>query len=271
MSDNTSVYSVVGLIPIDPEGPGFCTPAFRNDAGKQFFLQSMRHRRKIEAFTHVGDQISPSTFLTFRPNGVLRTGETPRVGFRFPNGSIIFDKRRIVQELVLARIGELVDYPFIFFQVARLSRSPDLIQHALSYTVIDEAVKNGWIKLKPSEPKFGWTYSNEQTLKLMAGEGHSASAIARKLGTSRNAVISKIKRFRIASRYDDRQQSLFDDFPTNTDSSTWRTSIPHVYSFKGSAIQRSGVYSLPSASSDASSFTENKRRLLGPDGGKPED
>ncbi|MDH0113373.1 hypothetical protein N7379_02695 [Rhizobium pusense] len=271
MSDDTSVYFVVGLIPVSPGGPGFCTPAFRDDAGKKFFLQSMRHRRAIEAFTHVGDQISPSTFFSFRPNGEFRTGERPYTGFRFPDGSIIFEKRNIVHDLVISRIGELVDYPFIFFQVARLSRSPELIQYALGFTEIDEAVKNGWIKLKSSEPQFGWTYSNELTLRTMTSNGHSASAIARELGTSRNAVLSKIKRLRLKSRYDDRQQWLFDDFPTETDPSKWRISSPHVYSAAGVAIQRSGVYALPPTPPDASSFNKNQRSFLGPDDGNSED
>ncbi|MEW4400547.1 GcrA family cell cycle regulator [Agrobacterium tumefaciens] len=205
------------------------------------------------------------------PNGVFRPGVRPYIAFRFPDGSIVFDKRNIVRETVISRIGELVDYPFTFFQVARLSRAADLIQYALGFTEIDEAVRNGWIKLKSSEPQFGWTYSNEQTLRTMASNGHSASAIARKLGTSRNAVLSKIKRLRLKSRYDDRQQWLFDDFQTRTDPSKWRISSPRVYSASGVAIQRSGVYAVPPTPSDASSFNKNQRSFLGPDDGNSED
>lgn len=247
--EDKSIYYVVGLIPIDLEGPGFCTPVFRNDAGKQFFLQSMRLRRKVEAFTYVGDYIPPASLFSYRPNGEFRTGERPYVGFRLPSGSLLFDKRHIVLDQIISRIDELADYPFIYFQIARLSRSADLIKRALCSPDVNAAIKNGWMKLKPNEPKFGWTPSNEKKLRSMVRDGHTAATIARTLGTSRNAVIAKLRRLRIGSRYlDDRQQSLFDD--NNGASASAAGFRRDKNSNDGFAMQFSGNYSTFDSASD---------------------
>ncbi|WHA40174.1 hypothetical protein [Agrobacterium larrymoorei] len=262
LSNDNSIYYVVGMIPINPEGPGFCTPVFRDDAGKKYFLQSMRMRRKVEAFVHVGDHIPPSAFFSYRPNGEFRAGDRPYVGFRLPNGSLLFDRRPNVQDQVISRIDELTDYPFIYFQIARLSRSADLIKRALCYPEVDTALKNGWIRLKPNEPRFGWTAANEKELRLMSRDGHSAATIARKLGTSRNSVIAKLKRLRIGSRYlDDRQQNLFDDLPKDglVSGSGLRG---YTYKNDGFSMQFSGNYSTTRHASETD-LSENERQFLG--------
>ncbi|MBY5461840.1 GcrA family cell cycle regulator [Rhizobium leguminosarum] len=95
-----------------------------------------------------------------------------------------------------SRIREFEDFPFIYLQLARLSKDSALIKRAIAHPAVASAIADGWIKLKTNEPRFVWTSSNEELLLSLLDEGSSASEIARTFGTSRNAIISKARRLR---------------------------------------------------------------------------
>ncbi len=187
-------YSVVGMITIDQDGPGFCTPIFRNRDGKKYFLQSSRVGRMVDEYVHVGDKLPVASYIAYRNNGEFRVGDRLRIGFRMPDGSVFFGKKTDVYEMVYARLAELSEYPFIVLQIARRLRSNDAIKEALGHDDVRNAVMSEWIELRSNEPRFVWTKANEEKLYSQFWEGISLNEIAKSLGISRSAVLSKVKR-----------------------------------------------------------------------------
>lgn len=210
INDGT-VFSVVGILPIDPDGPGFCTPLFRNDDNDQYFLQSLKRRKYIESFVFVGDMQGVDIF-PHRSNGHFRVGDPPYVAFRMPNGAVIFDVRKRVHEHVIQEIEKFSEYPFLYFQIARLSRSTELLHRAVSNDAVAEAIDRKWLKLRPSEPQFTWSKYRLRRLREMVQKQFSAALIAHELGISRNAVLSRMKRENIG-RFADLNGDLFSGMP----------------------------------------------------------
>lgn len=206
-----ATYSVVGMMPISLDVPSFCTPLFRNDDGDKYFLQSLQLRRKIESFVFIGDNLPSGEFIRYRHNGYFHAGGEPLLGFKFGNGSILFDTKRKVHRFLIDNIHEFVEYPFLFFQIARLSRKNDFIQKALMLDAVNDAVSKGWITLKKGEPRFVWTKANTQKLMQLVARGKSTSVISRELGISRNSVLSKLKRLRL--HRDGDSADLFSSLP----------------------------------------------------------
>ncbi|KOF22282.1 hypothetical protein AC244_01665 [Ensifer adhaerens] len=215
MSEEEGRYAVVGVVCATDDAPGLCTPVFRHEDGQRYFIQDFKYYNQIDGFEFIGGSVG-GHFIDVLSNSVFGVGDPVQVGMLLPGGGTMISDHRRVLEYFRENAAQFVPYPFMFYQLAIMSRNQHAVFDAFGMQPIRDAIEKRripvvWPHNKKTHGR--WTEEAVRVLGMLWEFYYSGTEIGRILGFSRNAVLSKAKRIKLPLRENPlKQGDLFESF-----------------------------------------------------------
>jgi len=202
MSDHKDFFTVAGVVSAIDDGPSLATPIFRDRASNGYFIQNFETETSVDDFVYIGPEIDGHR-VDVPLEKKVHVGDPVEYGLILPGGKHMVLTLADLAGFFRKNHDLFLPHPFLFYQLAVLTKDRDLIFTALELTPVRQAVSKREVQVsfpRKREEDGIWTSDLERLLRYLWDANYSASSIAKLVGLSRNAVIGKVHRLQLKTR-----------------------------------------------------------------------